>query len=142
MFNVEVMNRNNAKRYSFQNHDIKSVIVSITDPDRPINLFERNSGNGIVNVLRLQFEDVCGNSPNAITENDAQRIVEFVDKYVDNVDKVIVHCEAGQSRSAGVAAAILKYFTGDDTQIYDNPQYTPNSTCYTKVLQAFFKHSD
>ena len=48
----------------------------------------------------------------------------------------LVHCGAGQSRSAGVAAAILKWMTGSDAQIFDNRKYTPNMRCYRLVLEA------
>lgn len=40
-----------------------------------------------------------------LNDEDANRIVEFVNKYKDCY--IIVHCDAGASRSAGVAAAIL-----------------------------------
>ena len=50
-----------------------------------------------------------------------------------------MHCEAGQSRSAGVAAAIMKYLYNNDTDIFNNRYYKPNMLCYRKVLNAFME---
>ncbi len=72
----------------------------------------------------------------------ANNIVNFVNNF-NEIDTIIVHCDAGQSRSAGVAAAIAKFFNGDDEQffsgggMYGSPRYTPNRLAYRKVLQAF-----
>ena len=52
---------------------------------------------------------------------------------------MIVHCDAGISRSSGVAAAILKAKTGDDSQIFNNPKYRPNMRCYRIVLDEFMQ---
>lgn len=140
--NVVVMNRNNAKRFSFQPHDFKSAIISITDIRSYPNQFNKDHSNGIVEICALSFDDVNRGEQGCITEEDAEKIVKFVRRIKDKVDTVIVHCEAGQSRSAGVAAAILKYYTGHDEQIYNDPKYTPNSTCYRRVLEAFYESEE
>lgn len=71
-----------------------------------------------------------------MTDKDAKLITEFADKYKDIL--LIVHCDEGVSRSAGIAAAILRHYTGDDAQIFDNVfSYNPNMWCYFKVLKAF-----
>lgn len=69
---------------------------------------------------------------------DADEIAGFV-KTIANVfliDTLIVHCEAGMSRSAGVAAAIMKWLNNDDTPIFDVPRYRPNMRCYRMTLNA------
>ena len=40
--------------------------------------------------------------------------------------------------NAGVAAAIMKALFGDDWEVFDNPKYVPNMTCYRTVLDAFY----
>lgn len=52
------------------------------------------------------------------------------------MEQIIVHCEAGVSRSAGVAAALLKYAGEDQNQILKNPKYRSNMTCYRMVLNC------
>ena len=49
---------------------------------------------------------------------------------------VMSRWDAGISRSVGVAAAILKYTTGDDSSIFGNGLYDPNERCYRKTLEA------
>ena len=72
-----------------------------------------------------------------MNNDDAQKVCDFV-KANDNVD-IIVHCDAGISRSAGVAAAIMKYLTGSDMEIFKNGKYQPNMWCYRKVLSKFYE---
>lgn len=50
----------------------------------------------------------------------------------------IVQCDDSISRSGG-AAALMKYFNGDDSPIFDNPQYYPNMRCYRMVLEALME---
>lgn len=83
----------------------------------------------------VDFEDrVKGEFP--ITDNQALDIARFVKSLPPTIDSIIVHCEAGVSRSAGVAAAIMKWMWNDDSQIFDQPSYRPNMMCYRKVLNA------
>ena len=63
--------------------------------------------------------------------------------FIANPEAVICHCDAGQSRSAGAAAAISKFFTGDDSfyfrsGLYRGPKYTPNRLIYRSVLEALY----
>lgn len=135
---LTVMSREKAKRFSFEEHDFRTIIISITDVESNPNVFNRKVKNGIVAILPLQFDDVNRGQKNCITQEDAKKICDFLRRYEGQYDHIIVHCEAGKSRSAGVGAAILKYYTGCDKAIYDSPRYTPNSTCYSMVLNEFF----
>ena len=141
---ITVMSRSVAEQWCRCVCDgIPTAIISITDPRAPLaNLVgtdTNNPVNGLCDVLRVQFMDTDIGSPDCIQEEHARKIAEFVLSVKDSVDRLIVHCEAGQSRSAGVAAAILKYLTGSDDSIYCNVRYTPNSTCYRRVLNALYE---
>lgn len=46
------------------------------------------------------------------------------------------------SRSAGIAAAIMKHIGDDERQIWDSKKYRPNMTCYHKLLEAFAASDD
>jgi hypothetical protein len=48
-----------------------------------------------------------------------------------------VQCDAGISRSAGIAGAISKYYLNKDQWVFN--RYRPNMHCYTKVLQKFYE---
>ena len=73
-------------------------------------------------------------------DEDAAQVVEFLRTYPDT--DVIVHCDAGISRSAGIAAAILKHTIGDDSSIFKNGLYAPNMWCYQKTLDALQAESN
>lgn len=96
-------------------------------------------------TLSLTFDDVDkedgvkGEFP--ITEPQARTIARFVKSLPDTINSLIVHCEAGMSRSAGVAAAIMKWMFNDDSPIFDQPSYRPNMMCYRKVLNALMDDS-
>lgn len=133
--NIVVMSRENAMRYCEATHDTQAVIVSISTPwacygSKPF----KSAGNGVVDGLFLWFDDV-EDGKNAMTLEHAKAIVEFVEKYKDC--DVIVHCDEGVSRSAGIAAALLKHYNGDDSGIFGNSRYSPNMHCYKTMLSAF-----
>ena len=139
MIDIRILNRKEAKKFSYEPHDFKTAIISITATDKADVIFEKNEANGIRAVLRLKFDDVERDYKNehCITKEDAENIVKFVNKNKNKVDKFIVHCEAGVSRSAGVGAAIMKALNGDDWDVFKNPLKCPNMKCYRTVLNAF-----
>jgi len=128
------MNRSSAKRETFKPNAPLTAIISITDVDKNLNLFQYPGWLRF--VYRFQFDDVDMGQKDCITPAQANQIAEAVETIKDKVDRIIVHCEAGISRSSGVAAAIMKYLTGDDMEIFGNGRYTPNMTCYRMVLEA------
>ena len=144
---IIVLNRVQAKKYSYKKHNEKAAVLSISDRVYP-RLAMSNTviahipENGIIRECRFFFDDVEENDGEGycITDEDARFIVYFVKRVQDEVDLLIVHCEAGVSRSAGVAAAIMKSLYNDDTSIFENPKFRPNMTCYRKVLETFLKN--
>ncbi len=89
-------------------------------------------------ILFTYHDDTDHNAPEAISYNQAKKITEFINKYKDDVDRMIFHCDAGVSRSAGCAAATMKYLFGSDEPIFNNRKYCPNLRCYRLVLNAFY----
>lgn len=134
-----VMSRSGARRFSFGNIAEKTVIISITDVDSDNNRFNRQSN--IVGICEVKFDDVEKGEKNCITKNDAQKIVDFMKRHED-VPNVVVHCEAGVSRSAGCCAALMYIYNGSDMEIFSNPRFCPNMTVYRTVLNAFMGEND
>jgi predicted protein tyrosine phosphatase len=132
---VFVLNRAKAKKYSYQEHNLKSVIVSINDLEQNLINFNNNENNNILAVIKLRFDDVTSGY-GVIKDDQAMKIANFIKYWVDKTDIIVVHCSAGVSRSAGCAAAIMKYINNDDTPIFKNPRYVPNMTVYRSVLTA------
>ena len=133
-----VYSRQRAKRESYRISE-PTLIISITDPALAPNTFARNSN--IIGLCRLQFDDVTEENARPedvlMSDSDALKIKDFVSRYKDRVECIIVHCEVGVSRSAGVMAAIQKYLIGDDSAIFSNEAFSPNMYCYRKMCDAF-----
>ena len=134
---LRVMNRHTAKKHSYNHNIPKTLIISINEWDDELNRFDRRNPN-LIAVLPLQFDDVDGNNPMSMTKEDARKIINFVNMHIDKVEEIVVHCKAGQSRSAGTCAALMRILLGDDRDIFESPKYTPNMHCYNTVLNAYY----
>lgn len=148
---VRVMSRLDATYYCSNPHDENAVIISISTPYFHYELEPYiNEENRVQDILKLSFFDA--DEPNSLDVNnfvaansdlmsdaDAEKIANFVERNTQNL--IIVHCDAGISRSSAVAVAILLHYTGDDSAIFDNERaYSPNMWVYFMVLKAFGEH--
>ena len=136
----EVMSRTNAKKMSCINDIDDCIIISITDAGSEPNHFNDNSH--IKAILNVQFNDVEFGDSKCITYEQANNILKFVNDNINNVSKIIVHCEAGISRSAGVCAALMKIINDNDSPIFENPRFCPNMSCYRAIMEAYFGSYD
>lgn len=129
------------------------VLISISEPvtskykdeqlsDEICSLFK--------DYLKVKFWDVEEDIGNytIIPDDVAKHIQDFIVKNKDQ--RFLVHCRAGQSRSAGVGKAIecIKHFgigevskynykTGFSSDIDDNPRYSPNLTVFDKIIKEY-----
>ena len=97
--------------------DPRTALISITDPGDPARLPE-----GWAGVLRLEFDDIVPPFPILIRDGNQHRdlipfnesmgtqVLEFVGAVPPDVNRVIVHCNAGISRSAAVARFLADYY--------------------------------
>ena len=138
-----VHSRSVAKKASYK-VDKPTIIISITDPDKELNVFAKNPN--IIGVCRLQFDDTDPDIKlkyeTLMTPQDASKIKDFVDRHTDKAEQIIVHCEAGISRSAGVMAAIMRYFGYDNNCIFKSHRFSPNMYCYELTAKAFGVYDD
>lgn len=132
--------------YDVANIDVPTLIISISDTDTPIPniLVEHEKENpNIMHVEFLQFDDidydkeVDGLKPMSV--EDAKVIVDAFEKYCGTVDQIIVHCDAGYSRSPAVAAAIAKAMGESDEMYFSGREYCPNRHVYRTLLNEFAK---
>ena len=129
-----VMSRKDASKYSFGSVDEKTIIVSITDVNSRDNTFGKNPN--IVGICRVKFDDVEIGEQNCIQQSDARKIIDFMERHKD-INNVIVHCEAGISRSAGACAALMLIYTGSDMDIFTTARFSPNMTVYRTILNEY-----
>lgn len=136
----KVMGRYALEDYLLKPDNVETLIVSITDVGAPIAGDDCTADN--IHFLRLQFNDceVSTKWETAMSNEQGEEVAKFIKGWINKtyVEKIIVQCEAGCSRSAGVCAAIMKYLTGDDMPIFRSPKYSPNMNCYRMVYNALF----
>jgi predicted protein tyrosine phosphatase len=128
-------------------YDEGHLIISIRTPGDPKEAkLPRNEFT--YGVLQLQFHDIIA------ADEEAEKEVEKEGKYIlfndrmakiilcfvtsnmtPPVEHILVHCDAGVSRSAGVAAALAKAVYGqDDSEFFS--RYHPNRRVYRAILNA------
>jgi len=94
-------------------------------------------------VLWLNFDDIDNYEEGfkTISEEDAKRIIEFVEKYKDRdqVEVILINCFAGISRSSAVAAAInYLYKINTYTDYFRDNRYFPNRLVYSTILRVYY----
>jgi len=133
------------------------AVISMTDINRPWAKVAQNEYCRGVIQLHVDDADVAGIfnpahlSPdqaaheqqsrplNIFGDDQAHLLINGVlDWQKAGVQLLICQCDAGKSRSAGTAAAFGKILNGDDTFIFDNPQYIPNRKIYRTILEVFY----
>ncbi len=75
-----------------------------------------NVRTGYVDILQVVFDDLTPESHDPIEfpylmvmkEEMAEEIVRFWDRWRNDVDRFVIHCTAGISRSAGVGSALAR----------------------------------
>ena len=151
MFNINVHSRGSIEQV--QTNKVFSLI-SIIEP------VSKNEARDEFDLMHKSFPIMAGDKPNCFSSlclrfYDIDQIGETKDGTImnpinslqariiamfaqncleENIEELYVNCAAGISRSAGIAAAISKFYTGDDDRFYK--AYVPNRCVYMKVLSA------
>ena len=127
-------------------HEEPHVIISIRTPGAEPVAVRR--GYKTRAILFMAFPDLDENyralPPSAKRYNDgelftpaqAKEILSFVNRHKDEIQSIIVQCEGGMSRSAGVAAALSKIMNDDDARFFKGK--TPNMLVYSTILREAF----
>lgn len=136
----KIMSFDKCAEYCSKRHTKSSVIISIVTRDGDVkDKIRITEDNNVKDILYLRFCDFeIEDAPDICMQNeDAKKVAKFINKWYGKIDTIIVHCEGGISRSAGVCAAIMKVKEGSDWSIFDNKKKHPNMTCYLRTLKAF-----
>jgi predicted protein tyrosine phosphatase len=129
------------------------VIISITDPDSELPAFAPNENRlGILSLRFYDLEDIRDQMKpkdavaylaqfghGLFKDDQAAEIVDFVEGIKDKVKGILVHCHAGVSRSAAVAAVIELMLNGSNERVFNDRRYSPNLYVYAKLLLAWQK---
>jgi predicted protein tyrosine phosphatase len=127
------------------------AMISLTDPGAALARLQDDPNR--LGLLTLQFHDIS-HTPEEFaslvrrperdhyilpTADHARQIVRFVREMAPRVEKIVIHCEAGISRSAGVGAAIAHCLGQTDLQFYEGS--CPNHRVRRLVIQAWGRRS-
>lgn len=129
---------------SIDPHEVPHVIVSIRSPKDP-NEARLPVGQHTLGVLRLTFHDMDDAhmaypairqeyEAQCFSRDQARQIVTLV-RSNPQAQRLLVHCDAGFSRSPAVAAALSKALTGDDRKFF--MRYSPNMRVYRMLLEEY-----
>lgn len=140
---ITVMNKQSAERYAMEQQCVRTIVISIASCGCSEAFIIPNKFNKIVDVKFVHFNDTDSKAftDGGINSLTAREIKEFVDKHIeaDDFNEIIVHCEAGRSRSAGVAAALMVYLNNDDSAIFNSGMYNPNMLVYRTMLNVLME---
>jgi predicted protein tyrosine phosphatase len=138
---IIVLPRDEAQHFQY---DGPWAAISIaTYPKEFIQLRTENR----VALLQLAFMDIDrplsptskhANDPDTkfFDQEQAQKIINFAKSVWDKIDVLLVHCEAGVSRSPAVAAALSVIFNGPRSDNTYFKQYIPNRHVYKTILNT------
>ena len=130
--------------------EVPHIIISITSRVDDVPKIPSNSL--CLGTLGLTFADADATagpatSRLAITESDlfstlqAGEIWSFVRKHLHYIQRIVVHCDGGISRSAGVAGALSKALNGNDEEFFSG-RFKPNMRVYRKLLDAYYQETN
>lgn len=136
------------------NHDMSDlVLISISEPILEGYHDETLTDSQVANFkdsIRVKFWDITDliGHYDVISDETSLLLQQFIQSHIS--DRFIIHCRAGQSRSAGVGKAIecIKYFGIGETAKYNyqtsfsseidaHPRYFPNLTVFNKLIKDY-----
>ena len=89
------------------------------------------------NFVVEMFDDIDFDCPGrSITEEQANHYADFVQDLSDDTEIIICACNAGESRSAALCAALCEYYNIDSAWIWGSPHYHPNMLVFDVFTQA------
>lgn len=127
-----------AQTYSFEISK-KTIIISITCPPEDNVKFANNKN--IIDIFNMKFNDLdedVDENFKAPIQSDFNGLKDFIDKYKDIAEEIVVHCGAGASRSPGCALAICDYLKdkiSSKNMEYEKMNY--NKRVYSLSLNEF-----
>lgn len=119
---------------------VPHIVISISGQDDQETVLPHNVSR--VGELHLKFDDVEDIQEQYVyyDRGIAQTVLEFVEKHCTKISLIVVQCQAGVSRSVGLASALAKIINGKDDDVFTRG--VPNMFVYTTTLDVFFGNPD
>lgn len=138
---IKVLNRTNVEKFTT---DRPHIVISVRDAGSLEAKLPQNDAR--IAELYLEFSDMDGaKCPKCMSsigfrlfsKEDAQSILKVVQLTYPYINTIVVNCEAGISRSAGIAASLsLLLGQGDATYFDPKGPYKPNRFVYRTILDT------
>lgn len=135
-----------------------TLMISIQDGEKQELPFKQRTNHitrsRYVDCLFLYFDDINPDAipgrphmPFALGDNDAQKIITFLKRHyeADDFENLIIHCQAGVSRSHAIALFAAKYFAKDE-DLYqkllhqEGKVFGGNAFVYKKLVENYQKN--
>ena len=125
-----------------------SAVISFSDPKggrRGEDYGPVDFGNACARVFFISVYDL---DPDALARfgytmdsyfDEADAVAEFIHQAVTDGVEIVCQCEYGQSRSAGLGAAILEYYERRGIDIFRDYRYYPNQLIFNKAYEAMVR---
>lgn len=126
---IQVSNRYLAENFT---SSIPWAVISIADSESE---YAKLSDDNRIGLLQVAFCDIDNliSGYKRMNQEDAVKILTFMDEVWDKADLLLIHCEAGVSRSAAVGAAISRIKLGHDGGYFNT--HHPNRWVYSRLLK-------
>ena len=98
--------------------NVAVLVASSYDVD-----YAKLPSNCVVQVFDDIDREVAGRS---LTQEQAHAHASYVQSLAANIDVIVCACNAGESRSAALCAALCEYYGVNSDWIWDSPHYHPN----------------
>ncbi|MCG8570874.1 MAG: hypothetical protein MJB14_12110 [Spirochaetes bacterium] len=123
---VHILNRyNSIDFYQKLKQNEKNYMIRITSS---YSFFEKLQGAEFYDqILEIKFDDVNIERDGSFHFRHREQIDDFFSNHI-NFDHLIIHCDAGISRSSAVAVAYFMKIKNkkEIKKIFSHPQYFPN----------------
>lgn len=139
-YKIDIMGKQQCTVFSTKDLKEDYIIISINDTDCSTVIFDNKH---ILDVLKITFDDLEKEPKNKENKyklfniHIAKEIKNFIDKFKNKVNRIVVHCTAGISRSSGVAAVLSRYLNGTDNHVFGCGEYHPNKLVYKIMCEVF-----
>lgn len=114
----------------------RSACISVVTTERERFTLNKNWEDSI----QLKFEDTDRiEHPNVFTKEQANQIIEFIENNKE-LDYIIVHCFAGESRSAAISLFIEEYYNGLKIEDIRRTKFSNhNRLVFSTLLKEYIK---
>ena len=145
MRNIKILSKAEAIQYYNTNTKDIYIIVSIKRLNEEDTLYFKNynKSNNCRGLIRLSFNDLehdLNDSILAPRQGDFCGLKAFIDTFKEDkdIDTIVVHCDAGISRSSALGAIIAQYLgLNEFNLVWNNDKYIPNERVYRLASNEF-----